>query len=93
MSLNQPPYTYGIMSFVYEFQADGITANPNYDATRVSIVTSKLNAIISAFVPNDYQLSVDTFYITATYNQQNPTEPINGDTCSYLLAPQPQQGV
>ncbi|AGK52042.1 hypothetical protein [Bacillus sp. 1NLA3E] len=45
----------------------------------------KLQMIKAGFVASDDQQAPDTFYITATYNQQNPTTPINGDTCEMLL--------
>lgn len=68
----QPPEVNGIMDLT--------------DAEKTDI-TSKLQAIVTAFVATDDAPVCDTFYITSTYNKANPSAPINGDTCSSLLAP------
>jgi hypothetical protein len=71
MALKQPPYTNGEMTLT--------------DA-QIKAVKAKLVAIRDAFDPTDEQPVCDTFYLTATYNKENPTFPINGDTCNALLA-------
>jgi hypothetical protein len=56
------------------------------DATTADAIRTKLQTIQAAFTPTDEQPVCDTFYITATYNRENPDFPINGDTAQYLLA-------
>jgi hypothetical protein len=51
-----------------------------------SSIREKLLAIRDSFVETDEQPVADTFYITATYNLENPDFPINGDTCEMLLS-------
>jgi hypothetical protein len=74
MALKQPPYVNGEMTLT--------------DA-QIKDIHDKLVAIRDAFDPTDEQPVCDTFYITATYNRENPTFPINGDTCEALLVEQP----
>ena len=71
MALKQPPYVNGEMTLTDE---------------EVTEIQTKLIAIRDAFDPTDEQPVCDTFYLTATYNRENPTFPINGDTCNALLA-------
>jgi hypothetical protein len=68
--MSQPPNTDGIMLLT---QAE------------IDAIKTKLQTIQSAFVPTDDTPVCSTFYLTATYNQQNPDAPINGDTCEYIL--------
>jgi hypothetical protein len=70
MALKQPPFINGEMTLT--------------DA-QIKDVKDKLVSIRDAFDPTDEQPVCDTFYITATYNKENPTFPINGDTCNALL--------
>jgi hypothetical protein len=67
----QPPNINGVMTLT--------------DAEKTD-VTTKLQTIQAAFVPTDFQVVADTFYITSTYNKQYPGLLINGDTCEALLA-------
>lgn len=76
MAIKQPPYSNGIMDLTDVEKTD---------------ITAKLQAIVQAFVPTDFQSTPDTFYIVSNYNTQNPDAPINGDTAEVLLAPQPDQ--
>jgi hypothetical protein len=80
MALSQPPKINGNMTLTDEQALD---------------IQAKLVAIRDAFDPTDDQPVCDTFYLTSTYNRQNPTFPINGDTCQMLLAeePTPTEGV
>jgi hypothetical protein len=80
MALKQPPFVNGLMTLTDEQALD---------------IQTKLVAIRDAFDPTDDQPVCDTFYLTSTYNRQNPTFPINGDTCQMLLAeePTPTEGV
>lgn len=71
MALKQPPFVNGKMTLTTE------------QATEIQ---GKLTVIRDAFDPTDDQPVCDTFYLTATYNRENPTFPINGDTCQMLLA-------
>jgi hypothetical protein len=82
MAFAQPPYVNGICTFVD-------------NDTICMAVQNKLDGIRKAFVPTDEQGSVDTFYITATYNStvagtkidDTTTFPvINGDTAEHCLA-------
>lgn len=66
----QPPNVNGVM---------------NLTAEQTASIKAALTAIQSAFVETDEQPVCDTFYLTATYNQQNPDAPINGDTAEYVL--------
>lgn len=68
----RPPSTNGIMVLTDTEKAD---------------IFEKLQAIITAFVPDDFQSVADTFYIVSTYNKENPDAPINGDTAQAVLAP------
>lgn len=68
--IKQPPYTNGIM----------VLSNQESEVIRI-----RMNAIITAFDPTDEQPVCDTFYIVSTYNQQNPGDPINGDTAEFIL--------
>ena len=63
-------------------QIDGTMVLPDTEKNDILI---KLQSIISSFVPSEYTQKIDTFYITATYNRAYPSNPINGDTCEYLL--------
>jgi hypothetical protein len=74
MALKQPPFVNGEMTLTDE---------------QIVEIQAKLVAIRDAFDPTDEQPVCDTFYITATYNKENPTFPINGDTCNALLTEQP----
>lgn len=66
----QPPFVNGEMTLTDE---------------QVTDIQTKLVAIRDAFVPTNDQSECDTFYITSTYNRQNPTFPVNGDTVQMLL--------
>lgn len=66
----QPPNVNGVMDLTTEQTAS---------------IKAALEVIQSAFVETDEQPVCDTFYLTATYNQQNPDAPINGDTCQFVL--------
>jgi hypothetical protein len=70
MALKQPPFVNGEMTLT--------------DA-QIKDIHDKLVVIRDGFDPTDEQPVCDTFYITATYNRENPTFPINGDTCEALL--------
>lgn len=70
MALKQPPEVDGIM--------------PLSDVEKIDI-NSKLLEIKQSFVPDDFTLVCDTFYLVSTYNKQNQTAPINGDTAESLL--------
>jgi hypothetical protein len=72
MALKQPPFVNGEMELTEE---------------EISEIKGKLEVIVSSFDPTDEQPVADTFYITATYNRENPDFPINGDTCQALLNP------
>jgi hypothetical protein len=72
MSIKQPPYANGIMDLTDTEKAE---------------ILEKLQSIITAFVPDDFQSVADTFYIVSTYNKENPDAPINGDTAQAVLAP------
>jgi hypothetical protein len=72
MALSQPPKINGVML--------------NLTDEQITDIQGKLIAIRDAFDPTDDQPVCDTFYLTATYNRENPTLPINGDTCNMLLA-------
>jgi hypothetical protein len=75
----RPPNTNGIMELTEKEQME---------------IKAKLGIIKSNFVKTDDKPFCDTFYITATYNRENPDMPINGDTCEMLLAEdQPQSEV
>jgi hypothetical protein len=74
MALKQPPFINGEMTLT--------------DA-QIKDIHDKLVTIRDGFDPTDEQPVCDTFYITATYNCENPTFPINGDTCEALLVEQP----
>lgn len=74
MAFAQPPYANGIMVLTDTEKAD---------------ILAKLQAIQTAFVPDDFQSAADTFYLVSTYNKENPKAPINGDTAQAVLAPQP----
>lgn len=67
----QPPSVNGVMDLT---------------TAELSSILTKLQAIQSAFQPTDEVPVCDTFYLTATYNQQNPTAPINGDTCEHVMS-------
>lgn len=69
--LLQPPHTNGIMDL---------------SASERKAIKAKLVAIRDAFVPSDETAVADTFYLVSTYNRQNPTSPINGDTAEFVLA-------
>jgi hypothetical protein len=71
MALKKPPFVNGVMELTAE------------QGTEIQV---KLVAIRDAFDPTDEQPVCDTFYLTATYNLENPDFPINGDTCEFLLA-------
>jgi hypothetical protein len=71
MALKQPPYVNGEMTLTDE---------------QITEIHDKLVTIREAFDPTDEQPVCDTFYLTSTYNRENPTFPINGDTCNALLA-------
>jgi hypothetical protein len=73
MALKQPPYVNGEMTLTDE---------------EVLEIQAKLIAIRDVFDPTDEQPVCDTFYLTSTYNRENPTFPINGDTCNALLTEQ-----
>lgn len=49
-------------------------------------IREKLIIIREGFKPTDDQEQVDTFYVTATYNKENPDTPVNGDTVEMLLS-------
>lgn len=66
----QPPNINGVMDLT--------------DSEKNDILT-KLQGIKMAFVPNDDIQIADTFYITSSYNKAYPSNPINGDTCDFLL--------
>jgi hypothetical protein len=70
MALKQPPYVNGEMTLTEE---------------EVLEIQAKLITIRDAFDPTDEQPVCDTFYLTSTYNRENPTFPINGDTCNAIL--------
>jgi hypothetical protein len=70
MALKKAPYVNGLMDLT--------------DDEKVEI-KGKLQVIVAEFDPTDEQPVADTFYITATYNRENPDFPINGDTCQALL--------
>lgn len=64
---------------------------PNIDGIMVltdaekNDILPKIKNIISSFFSSDDFQEVNTFYITSTYNRAFPSNPINGDTCEYLL--------
>ena len=72
---------------------------PNIDGVMIltddvkATIKAKLDTIIASFVATDAQPVCDTFYITSTYNKENTSACINGDTCEAILAPAPPQGV
>ena len=71
MALKKPPFINGLMDLTEEQATD---------------IQAKLVVIRDAFDPTDEQPVCDTFYLTSTYNRENPDFPINGDTCNMLLA-------
>lgn len=66
----QPPEVNGVMELTDQEKAD---------------ITSKLQAIQTAFIETDEQPVCDVFYIVATYNKQNVGNEINGDTAEFML--------
>jgi pyridoxal/pyridoxine/pyridoxamine kinase len=72
MAIKQPPNVNGIMDLADTEKAD---------------IKAKLDLIISGFVATDEQPLIDTFYIVSNYNKENPDNPINGDTCGFILTP------
>jgi hypothetical protein len=72
MFFRNPPHTNSVMLF---------------DPEKENLIREKLLVIRDGFVPNENQFVVDTFYVTATYNRENPEEPINGDTMEFILNP------
>jgi hypothetical protein len=70
MAFKQPPHINGIMELIEQEQTK---------------IREKLLTIRDNFEETDDQPIADTFYITATYNRENPDFPINGDTCEWLL--------
>jgi hypothetical protein len=71
MSSKQPPHVNGVMELTEQEQ---------------TTIREKLTAIRDNFIESDEHIVADTFYITATYNRENPDLPINGDTCQTLLS-------
>lgn len=67
----QPPYANGIMDL---------------SVSERKAIKAKLVDIRDAFVPTEETAVADTFYLVSTYNQQNPSSPINGDTAEHVLA-------
>lgn len=76
MAIKQPPYANGVMVLTDEQIID---------------IKTKLDVIISAFEPSDEQPVIDTFYITSTFNKENPDAPVNGDTVQFILTPVEEQ--
>jgi hypothetical protein len=70
MALSQPPIVNGEMNLTDEQIID---------------IQGKLIVIRDSFDPTDEEPVCDTFYLTSTYNRENPSFPINGDTCSSLF--------
>ncbi|WP_066316997.1 hypothetical protein [Bacillus sp. FJAT-29814] len=70
MARLQPPHINGVMELTEEEQAE---------------IKAKLVVIHDAFEETDEQPVCDTFYLTSTYNRENPEFPINGDTVESLL--------
>jgi hypothetical protein len=73
----QPPYTNGVMDLTEK---------------EILLVKGRLQEIADEFVPDMYNEQINTFYLTATYNRENPKECINGDTCEMVLAYQGETG-
>jgi hypothetical protein len=71
MTLKQPPFVNGEMTLTNE---------------QVLEIREKLVVIRESFEETDEHPVCDTFYLTSTYNRENPDQPINGDTCEMLLA-------
>jgi len=69
MALKQPPEVNGIMDLTTD---------------EVLEIQAKLQIIVSSFEPTDERPVCDTFYMTATYNNENEIK-INGDTATYCL--------
>lgn len=82
-----PPTVNGVASFALMYESDGVTPNPNYNATKVSTIKTALQSIQTAFTPSATQQVCDLFYIVSTYNKQNVGSEINGDTANAILTP------
>jgi hypothetical protein len=70
----QPPFINGVMDLTEE---------------EIFIVKERLEEVAEGFVPDDFTPEINTFYLTATYNQKFPEETINGDTCVMCMSYEP----
>lgn len=66
----QPPNVNGIMEL---------------SEAETATIRTKLSKIVAAFVPTDDQPACDTFHIVSTYNRENPSNEINGDTAEGIF--------
>jgi hypothetical protein len=69
-----------------QYEAPHVNGVMELTETKSATIKGKLLAIQEAFEPSHEQPVADTFYIVSTYNKENPSAPINGDTAQAILA-------
>jgi hypothetical protein len=68
------------------YEAPHVNGVMELTETKAATVKDKLTKIRDEFTPSHEQPVADTFYLVSTYNKENPSAPINGDTAQAILA-------